>query len=77
MKTTELVRKIESGELNAVFEKLYGAKDAEMQKARYIRTIHNFEADYGTEVREDIMDQITSEMVIDWLIENGTVDYID
>ena len=47
MKTTELVRKIESGELNAVFEKLYGAKDAEMQKARYIRTIHNFEADYG------------------------------
>mgnify|MGYP001104770724 CR=1 FL=1 len=34
-------------ELNAVFEKLYGTKDAEMQKARYIRTIHNFEADYG------------------------------
>ena len=41
MKTTELVRKIESGALDAVFEKLYGAKDAEMQKARYVRTIHN------------------------------------
>lgn len=49
MKTTELVRKIESGALDAVFEKLYGAKDAEMQKARYVRTIHNFEADYGTD----------------------------
>ena len=49
MKTTELVRKIESGALDAVFEKLYGAKDAGMQKARYVRTIHNFEADYGTD----------------------------
>ena len=49
MKTTELIRKIESGALDTIFVKLYGAADAEGQKARYIRTIKNFEADYGVD----------------------------
>ena len=49
MKTTELIRKIESGALDTIFVKLYGKADAEGQKARYIRTIKNFEADYGVD----------------------------
>lgn len=52
-------------------------KELEIANQCGYASIEDFEADYGTEVREDIMDQITSEMVIDWLIENGTVDYID
>jgi len=48
MKTTELIKKIESGALDSVFAKLYGA-DTEMQKARYIRTIKNFEENYGVD----------------------------
>lgn len=46
MKSTELKAKIESGALDAVFEKLYG-KEMPMQKDRYLRTIKNFENDYG------------------------------
>ncbi len=48
MKTTELIKKIESGSLDAVFTKLYGAQ-TDMQKARYIRTIKNFEENYGVD----------------------------
>ncbi len=48
MKTTELIKKIEGGELDAIFTKLY-AKDVEVQKARYIRTIKNFEENYGVD----------------------------
>ncbi len=48
MKTTELIKNIESGALDAVFTKLYG-KETEMQKARYIRTIKNFEENYGVD----------------------------
>ena len=48
MKSTELKAKIESGALDAVFEKLYGA-DKAAQKDRYLRTIKNFENNYGTD----------------------------
>ena len=48
MKTTELIKKIEGGELDAIFTKLY-AKDVDVQKARYIRTIKNFEENYGVD----------------------------
>ena len=48
MKTTELIKKIENGELDAIFTKLY-ANDVDVQKARYIRTIKNFEENYGVD----------------------------
>ncbi|MBR5539745.1 MAG: galactokinase, partial [Clostridia bacterium] len=48
MKTTELIKKIESGELDSIFAKLYGA-EIDMQKSRYIRTIKNFEENYGVD----------------------------
>ena len=48
MKTTELIKNIENGSLDAVFTKLYG-KDAAAQKPRYIRTIKNFEENYGVD----------------------------
>lgn len=48
MKTTELIKNIENGSLDAVFTKLYGA-EAEMQKARYVRTVKNFEENYGVD----------------------------
>ncbi len=48
MKTTELIKNIESGALDSIFTKLY-AKDVDMQKARYIRTIKNFEENYGVD----------------------------
>ena len=48
MKTTELIKKIEGGELDSIFTKLYGT-ELDMQKARYIRTIKNFEENYGVD----------------------------
>lgn len=48
MKTTELIKNIENGSLDTVFTKLYGA-ETEMQKARYVRTIKNFEENYGVD----------------------------
>ena len=48
MKTTELIKKIENGSYDALFTKLYRT-DIEMQKARYVRTIKNFEDNYGVD----------------------------
>lgn len=52
-------------------------KETEIATQYGYASVEDFEATYGTEVREDVLDQLTSEKVIAWLIENGTVEYID
>ena len=47
MKTTELISFIDSGALNKAFTDIYGQKNVEMQKARYIEAVKEFAKIYG------------------------------
>ncbi len=47
MITTELIKSIASGELDARFIRVYGTEESELQKARYTEAIKQFEKLYG------------------------------
>ncbi len=49
MNTSELVKKIENGDLDAMLSDLYGAENIESEKKRYSDAVRNFEALYGAE----------------------------
>ncbi len=54
MKISELVRKISDGGYDAAFEKLYGAKAVEAQRARYLKAIEEFEKLYPNRAEVEI-----------------------
>ncbi len=54
MKISELVRKISDGGYDAAFEKLYGAKAVEAQRARYLKAIEEFEKLYPNRAEAEI-----------------------